>query len=260
MRPDYYAILCITEDADQDAVKRAYRERALEHHPDRNPGDLTAEERFRAVSEAYETLRDPHMRADYDSRRTGGWHAATASRPRTFREQRTRTRPWMPRGADLRLDLLLTRDEAARGLDLELEIPLRQVCRACRGRGSVRREFATICDACGGEGALYYRRGNFRVRTLCPRCQGQGYVSHEPCQECGGAGGFEQRRRLRVRIPPNVRHGDCLVLEGQGEPGGEYNAPGDLLLQLHVSPGAGWSRADEFEDYWFHILRNFMGR
>ncbi len=259
MRPDYYAILHITQDADQDAVKRAYRERALEHHPDRNPGDTTAEERFRAVSEAYETLRDPRMREAYDSRR-GGCRPGSTAHARVFRGEQARARTWMPRGTDMHLDLLLTRDEASRGLELELEIPLRRACHGCRGKGFVRREFPTICDACGGEGSVDYRHGHFRLRISCPHCEGCGYTIHIQCPECGGHGEFEMLRRVRVRIPPGVRHGDCLVVEGEGEPGGQHNIPGDMHLHLHVSPGHARPRADMVDDYWFHLLRGFMGR
>ncbi len=254
---DYYAILHITEDADQEAIKRAYRRQAMEHHPDRNPGDMDAEARFREVNEAYEILCDPRSRASYDYKRSGSGYAGGAPFGGGGWNLHHAAHGWMPRGADMRLDLLLTRDEARRGLDLELEIPVRRDCRYCRGAGAIDLGHVRVCGKCHGRGEIIYIQGSFRVRTSCPDCGGHGYVSREICPECGGRGSFEDMRRVGIRIPPGVRNGDRLVVEGQGDPGG--STPGDLHLFLHVSDMGRRNRMFDSEEYLELLLRRFMG-
>ncbi len=245
--PDYYAILGVARDAGDAELKRAFRQLALKHHPDRNPGDAAAEERFKAINEAYAVLSDPDKRAQYDRFGRvdlppggvdfsgfgdlfddlfegffggGGRGGGRRSRGR--------------RGDDLRYDLEISLEEAAQGLETRLQIPRLESCEACKGSGVQPGSTRTTCPTCKGHGQLRYQQGFLTVARTCPHCGGEGQVNKNPCKECAGEGRLARERTLKVRIPPGVDDGSQMRLTGEGEGGSGGGPPGDLYVVLHV--------------------------
>jgi molecular chaperone DnaJ len=249
-RRDYYEILGVSREADAETIKKAYRKLALKYHPDRNPGDPAAEERFKEAAEAYAVLSDPEKRRRYDLYGHEGLGAEAAFRgfdQDIFAEfsdilgdlfgfgglfgegRRTRRR----RGDDLRYDLEIDFEEAVRGLETRIQVPRLELCPSCRGSGAADRGIST-CPQCRGRGQVAFRQGFFTVARTCGRCGGVGRVVVRPCARCRGAGRVEQERTLVVRIPPGVSDGTRLRLAGEGEAGPEGQPPGDLYVVLHV--------------------------
>jgi molecular chaperone DnaJ len=241
---DYYEILGVPRDAGEAEIKKAYRQLALKHHPDRNPGDRQAEERFKEINEAYAVLSDPERRAQYDrfgraDIPPGGFDIGGfgdlfddlfegffgGGRPRT----RTRAR----RGDDLRYDLEISLEEAARGVETRLQIPRLETCESCRGAGTEPGSRRVACGMCRGRGQLRYQQGFLTVARTCPQCGGEG-ASQTPCRACGGQGRVQQERVLKVRIPPGVEEGSQLRLTGEGEGGFRGGPPGDLYVVVHI--------------------------
>lgn len=248
---DFYQVLGVGRDASQAEIKRAYRQAALKYHPDRNPGNPEAEERFKEAAEAYSVLGDPERRARYD--RFG--EAGVEGRAPAFDEQmfadfadilgdlfgfgsvfggrRSRRRGRSRRGASLRYEMEIDLEEAATGAERTIEVPRYRSCDACDGTGS-EGEGWSACPQCGGTGAVHQRHGFLTIARTCGRCAGTGEVLRDPCSHCRGEGRVEETSRVTVRIPPGVDTGTRLRLRGEGEAGRRGGSAGDLEVVIRV--------------------------
>jgi molecular chaperone DnaJ len=255
---DYYEVLGVTRGASSDEIKKAYRQAALKHHPDRNPGDKEAEEKFKEASEAYEVLSDPRQRERYD--RYGheglsgtGFHPFTDVDEifRSFgdifedffgfgpsRRGRTRSR----RGRDLSFELELSFEEACFGVEKTVEVTRQAGCDACNGSGMAPGSSRRTCPACQGTGQVGRSQGFFTITTTCSHCRGEGSLISQPCQTCHGEGRRPQRKKLAVKVPPGVDDGTRLILQREGEAGIEGGGPGDLYVFLKVRPHEHFER------------------
>ncbi len=261
---DYYEVLGVGRDANEQAIKGAYRKLAHKHHPDKNPGDKAAEEAFKEISEAYEVLSSPEKRAQYD--RFG--HASDRMPPGgdpfgggvnvndifgdIFGEMfggggRGRGRGGgrgRRRGADLRYNLELTFEEAAFGTEAKIRLPRHKSCDACQGSGAKRGTGPKACGTCGGAGEVRFSQGFFQVARTCPACAGAGQVITDPCAECRGAGKTAFEASVKVPVPAGVDSGIRLKLEGEGEPGDKGGPPGDLYVVIEVKEHPLFQRQD----------------
>ena len=248
---DYYEVLGVGKSASQQEIKSAYRKIAVRDHPDKNPGDKEAEERFKEAAEAYAVLSDADKRARYDRFGHQGVSGAGAGGfdPTIFADfsdilgdlfgfggAGRRSPSGMTRGADLRYDLTLTFEEAAFGTETTLKIPRLESCPKCSGSGSANGAPPAVCQACGGRGQVRFTQGFFTVARTCPQCQGEGRVISDPCTECRGEGRVEEERSITVKIPAGVDTGARLRLAGEGEHGRRGGPPGDLYVVLQVRP------------------------
>ncbi|BDG17259.1 J domain-containing protein [Thermus brockianus] len=232
---DYYAILGVSREATQEEIKRAYRKLALQYHPDRNPGDKAAEERFKEINEAYAVLSDPEKRAQYDRGLLGQpeYRAEDLfdlfAQVFGFRSPRA-----APRGEDLEAEVEVELTDLLEGKEAEVVYARLVPCEACGGQGGKR----VTCPTCGGRGVVETFRqgffGGFVTRTTCPHCKGQGHLLAEACPTCHGRGRIPREERITVRIPPGMDEGHVLRVPGYGNlaPGG----PGDLYVRLRVRP------------------------
>ncbi|MGQ9920509.1 MAG: molecular chaperone DnaJ [Desulfobacca sp.] len=249
---DYYQILGVGRHASADDIKKAYRQLALKYHPDRNPGDKTAEEKFKEASEAYEVLRDPDKRRLYDQYGHEGLRDSGFTGFRDFGDIfgafsdifedlfgfRDTRRAWSgpQAGADRRFDLEIDFLDAARGTEVTVEIPRNVNCGTCQGTGLRPGSRKTICPVCGGRGQVTQTHGFLRISTTCSRCQGLGEVIGDPCPTCNGRGRVMEKKKLAVKIPPGVDNGVHLVMAGEGDAGVRGGPPGDLYIVVHVRP------------------------
>jgi molecular chaperone DnaJ len=247
---DYYQVLAVARDASEQDIKSAYRRLALKHHPDRNPGDKAAEDKFKEAAEAYAVLADADKRARYD--RFG--HAAVAGGgapgfdPTIFSEFDDifgsigdifgfgggRRRGGPQRGADLRYDLDISFEQSATGAETTIQIPRRETCETCTGSGSAPGSPPTTCPQCRGSGQLRYQQGFFTVARTCGQCRGSGRIVTKPCQTCHGEGTVEHLRKLTVKVPAGIATGQRLRLMNEGEAGANGGPPGDLYVVLNV--------------------------
>ncbi|RLB03667.1 MAG: molecular chaperone DnaJ [Deltaproteobacteria bacterium] len=248
---DYYEILGVPRNASEEEIKKAYRRMALKYHPDRNPGDKEAEEKFKEASEAYEVLRDPKKREIYDFygheglKGTGftgfrGFDDIFSSFSDIFEEffgfsPRSSRRGASP-GADLRYDLKITLLDAAFGKETEIEVLKRGRCEVCNGTGAQPGSTPQVCPHCYGRGQISRSHGFFTISTTCSYCHGEGRVITTPCKACGGQGWVKKRKKVSLRIPPGVDTGSRLRLRGEGEEGERGGPPGDLYVIIHVEP------------------------
>lgn len=255
-RRDYYEVLGVARSASAEEIKRAYRQAAIRYHPDRNPDDPEAEERFKEASEAYAVLSDPEKRAAYDRFGHGavGDHPFEGVDPTNFmdfadilgdlfgfgdlfgtRSRRGgRTRSRARRGRDLAYTLTVTLEEAAAGVERTIRVPRRETCAACGGTGVPPGSVPEVCPVCGGRGQIGYRRGFMTIAQTCPQCGGQGRVVRTPCPECAGRGLVENEATLEVSVPAGVDNGVRLRYSGEGEGGLHGGEPGDLYVQVVV--------------------------
>ncbi|MDI7258733.1 MAG: molecular chaperone DnaJ [Thermodesulfobacteriota bacterium] len=258
---DYYKILDVPKNATDEEVKKAYRKIAMQYHPDRNPGDNEAVEKFKIASEAYEVLRDPQKREIYDHYGIEGLKGAGFKGFRGFddifssfgdifedffgfgtsQKRRTRAR----QGADLRYDMKISFYEAAFGKEYEIEIPKKGACEVCNGSGTKPGTYPTHCPNCRGTGHITRSQGFFTISTTCGQCHGEGkYISH-PCKECRGSGWVKKIKKIQLKIPPGVDTGSKLRIRGEGEEGEKGGPPGDLFVFLYVEPHEFFSREGE---------------
>ena len=256
---DYYEVLGVEKGAGAEDIKKAYRKLAVKFHPDKNPGDKTAEEKFKELGEAYEILNDPQMRANYDryghaafDRRAGGGFGRSAGGFHDpidiFREVfgggaifddlfGGRQDPTGPqRGEDLRFDMEISFEEAARGVEREIVVSKLEKCDECGGSGAESGSKTRGCPACGGRGQIVSSRGIFSIAQTCPQCQGAGRVIEKPCKVCRGAGRHEKKSTIKLRIPAGVDTGSRLRSGGNGGAGVRGGSAGDLYVVLHVKP------------------------
>ncbi len=266
---DYYEVLGVPRGASTDDIKKAYRKLAMQYHPDKNPGDKAAEEKFKEISEAYEVLSDDGKRSQYDQFGHAAFGRGAGGAPgaggfggmggidleealRTFMGAfggggsifdnffgggREDTGPdGIARGADIRYDLELTFEDAVLGVERDISLSVMEECDACRGQGAEPGSRKETCRQCGGRGAVVSSRGFFHVRQTCPVCGGSGEMILKPCRKCGGAGRVKARRTIHLRIPAGVETGSRLRLAGKGEGGVRGGPAGDLYVVLHVQP------------------------
>jgi len=248
---DFYEVLGVDRGCNDEELKRAYRKMALKYHPDRNPGDKEAEERFKEASAAYQVLSDADRRAQYD--RFG--HAAFDGfgggggfdfnagfedifsgifsdffgQPRSGRAQ-SRAR----RGEDLRYNLDLTFEEAAFGVEKSISLPRMATCETCHGKGAKPGTSPKQCAACRGSGQVRFQQGFFSIAKVCGQCNGRGSTISDPCPKCGGQGAVRRTQSLSVKIPPGVDSGSRLKLRGEGQAGAAGGPSGDLYVVIRV--------------------------
>jgi molecular chaperone DnaJ len=255
MMPDYYAVLEIPRDADAETIKRAYKRLARAHHPDANPGDEHAEERFKQINEAYAVLSDPGRRQRYDT--TGNPDGMGGGDPFAggfgdlgsifesffgggggFGGQTRRGHPGD--GRDLAVDLRIDLKDAVFGAEREITADTLDRCKRCLGEGAEPGTYRGRCTTCAGTGQLRQQRqtmlGTVVTQRVCPSCQGAGEAPTSPCSDCGGDGRTPDTREVRIEIPAGVDDGATLRVKGRGEPGVRGGRDGDLFVRLHVAP------------------------
>ena len=257
---DYYEVLGVTQTSTDVEIKRAYRRLAVEHHPDKNPGDSEAEDKFKEAAEAYAVLSDKDKRARYDRFGHSGMGGAGGS---GFDPGFTNIedifdlfgfgdifggggggsrRSNVQRGADLRYDLEISLEEAAIGKDAKLEIPRLETCDKCEGQGTAEGSSPETCVTCNGSGQTRYQQGFFSVMRTCPNCSGKGQIIKDPCKKCHGAGRTENKKTLEVKIPAGVETGSRLRIGGEGESGVNGGPTGDLYVFIHVAAHENFER------------------
>ncbi len=258
---DYYEILGINKDADEEAIKKAYRKLAMKHHPDRNPDNPKSEELFKEAKEAYEMLSDANKRAAYDRYGHAGVDPSAAAAGAggqgfsnfsdafgdifgdIFGQTGGRGgRSGVSRGADLRYNLEITLEQAAKGTETKIRVPSMVACEPCKGSGAKPGTSPKTCPTCEGHGQVRMQQGFFSIQQTCPRCHGTGKIIPEPCTTCSGAGRTKQHKTLSVKIPAGVDEGDRIRLSGEGEAGQSGGPSGDLYVQLHLKPHAVFQR------------------
>ncbi|TKD50161.1 molecular chaperone DnaJ [Sphingomonas baiyangensis] len=245
---DYYEVLGCQRQADGATIKSAYRKLAMQYHPDKNGGCKDAEARFKAVSEAYEVLKDPQKRAAYDryghaafksgggggQADFGGFSDIFESMFGEFMGGQGGGRRQTRRGADLRYDMEISLEEAFHGKSAEITVDVSGTCDACAGSGARPGTVARGCNTCGGAGKIRAQQGFFVVERTCPTCMGAGEVIADPCGECRGDGRVDKTKTLSVNVPPGVDEGTRIRLSGEGEAGPRGAPAGDLYIFLHV--------------------------
>jgi molecular chaperone DnaJ len=264
---DYYEVLAVSRSATEEEVKRAYRKLAVKYHPDKNPDDPHAEEKFKELGEAYDVLMDTDKRAAYDRfghaafsqgmGRGGGFHDPFD----IFREVfsgggggifetffgggATTDREGRQRGSDLRYDMQITLEEAAFGVDKEIEVRKLDTCAKCAGAGAEPGSRTINCPACGGRGQVISSRGFFQVSQTCPRCRGVGQIIEKPCRACDGEGRAENTSRIKLKIPAGIADGSRLRSSGNGEAGIRGGPAGDLYVVIHIKEHPIFQREDD---------------
>lgn len=268
---DYYQVLGVSEGASAGEIKKTYRKLARKYHPDANPGDQAAEERFKEISAAYDVLSDPERRKQYDQmRRMGaqagfgaggprepGFGGATGGGWQTIDLEdldgfgglgdlfssifggRARARPRerrAQRGPDRLMEVQVPFKTAALGGDLTVEVPLEEPCPQCKGTGAEPGSKVETCPQCSGTGQVSLLQAGFAVQRPCPRCMGRGTLVENACRRCGGEGSVETRRKIKVKVPAAIEDGERIRLRGKGEPGVAGGPAGDLYLVLRVKP------------------------
>ena len=251
---DYYEILGVAKDADENTIKRSYRKLAMQYHPDRNPDNPEAADKFREVTEAYEVLSDKEKRARYDQYGHAGvddqmhdfWGRGGFQDSHAFKDFGDLFGDVFGdmfgfggggramRGADLRYNLGMTLEEAANGREVELQIPKHVQCDTCHGSGARPGTHPVPCTTCGGHGQVQMNQGFFAVRRTCPACHGSGKKIESPCISCGGAGRVKTTKTVKVKIPAGVYDGAQVRVSGEGEAGPQGTASGDLYIVISL--------------------------
>ena len=254
---DYYEILGVSRGANEAEIKSAYRKLAVRYHPDKNPGDAEAEEKFKEAAEAYSVLSVAEQRARYDRFGHAGVSSGAGAQANwgaqgfggiedilgdlfgfgdVFGGGRSGggRRGAAQRGADLRYDLEMTLEEAAEGMTAQLRVPRLEACDGCKGSGAAPGTQPEACPGCNGTGQVRYQQGFFSVARTCGQCRGAGRVIRTPCEQCRGAGRVEREKQIEVKIPAGVETGSRLRLSGEGEGGAQGGPAGDLYVVIHV--------------------------
>lgn len=274
---DYYELLEITRSASTEEVKKAYRQAALKYHPDRNPGNKEAEERFKLATEAYEVLSDIQKRQIYDQYGHAGLDSSGYQPFRGGVEdifdsfgdlfedifgfggvggRRSRSgRARSHRGEDLQYNLAITFLESYQGVEKEIEFIKETLCEECQGRGYPASSQPTICPQCQGQGQLYHSQGFFTISSTCSACRGEGKIVKVLCGNCKGAGRTKKPKKLKVKVPAGIDQGNRLVLRGEGASGMDGGAPGDLYVVIHIEPDPLFHR--EGLDVWVDLPLSF---
>ena len=266
MAEDLYKVLGVSKKATDDEIKKAYRKLARQYHPDRNPDDPEAEERFKEVQGAYDTLSDTEKRKEYDA---GGAFGGFGQRPgpggagpfgagggagfggdlgdifsNIFSRGGGRAEPQQPRGRDLETETVLGFEEAINGAQVSVTVPKQERCPTCHGNGAKPGTSPITCPRCEGRGIDSQSQGFFSISQPCPQCGGAGQIIEDPCPTCGGSGLTQQTKRYKVNIPAGVRDGTRIRLAGKGEAGPRGGEPGDLYVVTRVTPSPVFQRLD----------------
>jgi len=262
---DYYEVLGVARNASEADIKKAFKRLAMKHHPDRNPDDETAEEKFKEAKEAYDVLASAQKRAAYDQFGHAGVEAGMGGGPGAagagaagfsfsdifgdvFSDIFGAGGPGggarAYRGSDLRYNLELNLEEAVAGTTVKIRVPTLTVCTECDGTGARKGTGATTCTTCGGHGQVRMQQGFFSVQQTCPRCRGTGQIIEDPCPACAGHGRVQEHKTLSVKVPAGVDSGDRIRLAGEGEAGEHGGPPGDLYVQIRVREHAIFTRED----------------
>jgi molecular chaperone DnaJ len=260
-KQDYYATLGLSRGASIEDIKKAYRKLAMQHHPDRNPGDTAAEHKFKEVTEAYDVLKDEQKRAAYDRFGHAAFENGAGGRANgfdfgfgggfadifdemfgEFMGSRRGGPAQSARGADLRYNLEIALEEAFAGKQAKIRVPTMAPCESCEGSGSAKGASRRSCSTCNGAGRVRATQGFFTIERSCPTCQGAGEVIDKPCRSCEGAGRVRKERALSVTIPPGVGDGTRIRLAGEGEAGLRGAPAGDLYIFLSIAPHGVFQR------------------
>lgn len=265
---DFYEILGVAREADADTIKKAYRKLAMQFHPDKNPGNKEAEEKFKEAAAAYEVLSDADKRAKYDRfghqafQQGGGFGGGGFSNAddifshfgdifgdifgmggqQSRSQGRHSQRP--QKGSDLRYVTELSLKEVIEGVEKTIEFDTEESCDSCQGSGAAKGTAAETCSTCGGQGQVVRSQGFFSVATTCPTCHGQGKVVKDPCKQCRGTGRKKQHRKIQVTIPPGVDNGTRLRVSGEGEGGYRGGPSGDLYVEVRVAQDQRFEREE----------------
>jgi molecular chaperone DnaJ len=256
---DYYKLLGVDKKASADDIKKAYRKLAMKYHPDQNKGNAEAEEKFKEISHAYDVLKDDQKRAAYDRFGAGAFDGSMGAGAGGFSPggagfgafsdifedmfgdfmggggpQRGRAGPG--RGSDIQYTMEISLEEAFKGKEAKIKIPVNDTCDECNGSGAEGGAGTQGCSTCDGAGRIRQQQGFFTIERTCPTCQGQGSVIKNPCKKCGGQGRTRKEKNLKVKIPPGVDHGRRIRLSGEGEAGMRGGPSGDLYVLLSVKP------------------------
>lgn len=260
---DYYEVLGVARGASLDEIKKAYRKLAIQHHPDKNPGNKESEDKFKEATEAYEVLSDDKKRPAYDQfgfagvEGMGGGPGAGHDFSSAFRDfedifgdfsgifdsffggsggRRSSGRSSVQRGADLRYDLEISFKDSVHGTKAEISYNHNSTCTVCSGSGAESGQGRKTCPTCGGAGQVRRSSGFFSIASACPHCGGEGYVIENPCKNCGGSGVVKKHQKLKVTIPPGIENGKRISISGQGDAGPNGGPAGDLQVIIHIRP------------------------
>lgn len=258
---DYYEVLEVDRNASDDVIKKSYRKFAMKYHPDRNPGDKASEDKFKEAKEAYEVLSDSKKRAMYDQMGHAGFDPSMGGMGAGMDGQnpfgdifgdffgeifnngrggRSQNGPF--RGGDLRYNLELSLEEAARGTETKIRIPVLENCDTCKGTGAKPGTKPETCPTCKGNGQVRITQGFFSLQQTCPHCHGSGSVIKQPCVDCHGHGRIQKHKTLSVKVPAGVDDGDRIRLNGEGEAGSPGAPRGDLYIVVNLKPHAVFKR------------------
>ena len=258
-KKDLYDILSVNRDASDEDIKKSYRKLAMKYHPDRNPDSKDSEEKFKEAKSAYEILSEPEKRRAYDAYGHAGINPQGGGGPggegmggfseafgdifgEIFGGRGGRGGQQVYRGADLRYNMDITLEQAARGTETKIRIPSLDECATCKGTGAKPGTQPKTCHTCNGQGQVRMQQGFFSIQQTCPTCHGNGKVIADPCVPCGGSGRIKNHKTLSVKIPSGVDDGDRIRLSGEGEAGMNGGPPGDLYVVVQLKPHAVFQR------------------
>jgi molecular chaperone DnaJ len=260
---DYYEVLGLQKDASRDDIKKAYRKLAIQYHPDKNPGNKEAEEKFKEATEAYEILSDDQKKSAYDQfgfagveGMSGGQDFSSAFHGfedifgdfsgifNNFFGGSRRSSGGVRQGANLRYDIEIPFKDAVFGTKVEIQYSHNESCSSCHGTGASGGSGKKVCPACQGSGQIRHNQGFFSVASTCPSCGGEGYIIEHPCKDCGGSGTQKKRQKIMVTIPSGVENEKRVVIPRQGDAGSSGGPPGDLYVFIRVKPHEYFERQD----------------
>ena len=263
---DYYEVLGVQRDASKDDIKKAYRKLAIQNHPDKNPGDKDAEEKFKEATEAYEILSDDQKKSAYDQFGFAGVEGMSGGQDfsATFRgfedifgdfsgifdtffggsRRGSGGSTGMRQGANLRYDIEIPFKDAVFGTKVEIQYTRNEGCPTCNGSGAANGSGRKVCPTCNGTGQIRHSQGFFSVASTCHHCAGEGYIIEQPCKDCGGSGTQKKRQKIMVTIPAGVENGKRVVIPRQGDAGPGGSPSGDLYVFIRVKPHDFFERQD----------------